>query len=85
MGIIETVFKIVFTVVVVVILASICGWFIRRFNITTTQLGILWIIGFGIIFIRAIGANIPTAIVAIGIIILIFASGGFLYKYLMED
>lgn len=72
--------EIVFTVVFVVVIASIIGWSIRKFNITTTHLGILWVLGFVILLI---GGGISTAIAVIGVIILTYASGGFFYMYFM--
>ncbi len=72
--------RIIFTVVGVVLLSSIVGWLIRRFNITTMHLGILGVLGFGLIFI---GESVSTAIMVIGIIMLTIASRGFFYMHFM--
>ena len=70
---------IVSTAISVIIISSIIGSLIKRFNINKTHLAILWILGFLIVFIVAITDNKSTALVVIGIIIWGFSSFGFFY------
>jgi len=68
--------EIILTAIIIIAFALTIGWFIRRFRITRVHLGVLWVLGFALMLIGGEGI-----LFACGIIILCFASGGFMYYW----
>lgn len=67
--------EIILTAIIITAFALTTGWFIRRFHITRVHLGVLWVLGFALMLSR------EGILFACGIIILCFASGGFMYYW----
>ncbi len=73
--------EIVLTVVSVVVLASIVGFFIRRFRLRSWHLGLMMAIGF--ILLMGAGSGGSTALQITAIVLIGFGSGGFFYMFFM--
>ena len=73
--------KIVLTVVFVVVVASIVGFFVRRFRLRSWHLGLMMAIGF--ILLISAGSGGSTALQITAIVLLGFSGAGFFYMFFM--
>ena len=73
--------EIILTVVIVVVIASLVGFCIRRFHLRSWHLGLMMVIGF--ILLVSAGSDGATALQIIAVALLGFSGAGFFYMFFM--